>query len=54
MADDHMVQVTAAGVRLMAAPSGILQDEWLPPSGLQINIASASPTQAGLSYHFAQ
>lgn len=45
MADDHMVQVTAEGVRLMAAPSGTLQDEWLPPSGLQINIASASPTQ---------
>ena len=42
---DHLVQVTAAGVRLLAASTGALQDQWLPPEGLQINVASASPSQ---------
>ncbi len=45
MVGDQMVQVTSAGVRLLAAQTGALQDCWLPPSGLQINIASASPSQ---------
>jgi len=46
MVGDQMVQVTSAGVRLLAAQTGALHHEWLPPSGLQINIASASPSQA--------
>ena len=41
-----MVQVTSAGVRLLAAQTGALHHEWLPPLGLQINLASASPSQA--------
>ncbi|DBA79836.1 TPA: hypothetical protein ACH3X2_007673 [Trebouxia sp. C0005] len=45
MVGDQMVQVTSAGVRLLAAQTGALHHEWLPPSGLQINIASASPSQ---------
>ena len=45
MVGGHMVQVTSAGVRLLAAQTGTLQDQWLPPSGLQVNIASASPSQ---------
>jgi len=46
MVGDQMVQVTSAGVRLLAAQTGALHHEWLPPSGLQINIASASTSQA--------
>ena len=42
---NQLVQVTAAGVRLLAASTGALQDQWLPPEGLQINVASASPSQ---------
>ena len=45
MVGDQMVQVTAAGVRLLSAQTGALQDQWLPPQGLQINVASASPSQ---------
>lgn len=42
---EQLVQVTAAGVRLLSASTGALQDQWLPPEGLQINVASASPSQ---------
>ncbi len=42
---EQLVQVTAAGVRLLAASTGALQDQWLPPQGLQINLASAGPSQ---------
>ena len=38
----------AAGVRLLAASTGALQDQWLPPEALQINLASASPSQVQL------
>lgn len=45
MVGDLLVQVTAAGVHLLSAPTGTLQDQWLPPQGLQINVACASPSQ---------
>ncbi|KAL3145326.1 hypothetical protein ABBQ38_001586 [Trebouxia sp. C0009 RCD-2024] len=45
MVGDLLVQVTAGGVRLLSAPTGALLDQWLPPPGLQINVASASPSQ---------
>ena len=42
---DQLVQVTGAGVRLLSASSGALLDQWTPPAGLQVNTASASPSQ---------
>ena len=53
---DQLVQVTGAGVRLLAASSGTLLDQWTPPEGLLVNTASASPSQVqllllGLSYN---
>ena len=45
MVGDQIVQVTSAGVRLLTAQTGALQDQWLPPSGLQNNLATANPTQ---------
>lgn len=41
---DQVVQVTRGGVRLAGA--GGLRAEWRPPQGLQVNVASASASQA--------
>jgi hypothetical protein len=44
---DGLLQVTAAGVRLVSGASGQLLDAWQAPSGQSINVASSSPTQVG-------
>ena len=43
---DQMVQVTRGGVRLVGAGGRGLLAEWRPPPGLQVNVASASASQA--------
>lgn len=42
---DQLVQVTRGGVFLVDAESGGLNARWSPPSGYQVNVASASPSQ---------
>jgi len=54
--DDGLLQVTPADVRLVDAGTGALVHQWKAPAGLQINTASASPSQVKssiLSAHFA-
>ncbi|EIE24281.1 hypothetical protein COCSUDRAFT_28729 [Coccomyxa subellipsoidea C-169] len=46
---DHLVQVAGADVRLVDASTRQLTHQWRPPAGLNINVASVSPTQASPS-----
>ena len=50
---DHLVQVTGADVRLVDATTRQLVHQWRPPAGLQINVASVSPTQARPMLHLS-
>ena len=43
--DDGLLQVTPRDVRVVDAGTGALVHQWKAPAGLQINTASASPTQ---------
>ena len=43
--DDGLLQVTPQDVRVVDAGTGALVHQWKAPAGLQINTASASPTQ---------
>ncbi len=43
------MQVTGADVRLVDASTRQLTHQWRPPAGLNINVASVSPTQASPS-----
>lgn len=43
--DDGLLQVTPMDVRVVDAGTGALVHQWKAPAGLQINTASASPTQ---------
>ncbi|CAK0750170.1 hypothetical protein CVIRNUC_001969 [Coccomyxa viridis] len=43
--DDGLLQVTSSDVRVVDAGTGALVHAWNAPSGLQINTASASPSQ---------
>ena len=43
--DDGLLQVTPLDVRVVDAGTGALVHQWKAPPGLQINTASASPTQ---------
>jgi hypothetical protein len=45
---DGLLQVTAAGVRLVSGASGQLLDQWQAPAGHSISVASSSPTQVGV------
>ena len=42
---DQLVQVTPAAVRLLPASGDSLLNQWEPPNGLHINLASASSSQ---------
>ena len=43
--DDGLLQVTSSDVRVVDAGTGALVHAWNAPAGLQINTASASPSQ---------
>ena len=43
---DQLLQVTGGDVRLVDASTRALVQAWQPPPGLQINVASCSPSQA--------
>ena len=43
---DQMIQVTPEAVQLLPASGDRLLNDWHPPAGLHINLASASPSQA--------
>ena len=43
---DQLVQVTRASLRLLSAGTKQLLHEWRPPSGLSIDVAAGSPSQA--------
>lgn len=45
-AADQIVQITRQSLRLIDAGTRQLAQEWRPPDGLAINVATASPTQA--------
>ncbi|CAL5227828.1 g10856 [Coccomyxa viridis] len=47
--DDGLLQVTPQDVRVVDAGTGALVHQWKAPAGLQINTASASPTQVVLA-----
>ena len=43
---DQLLQVTSGDVRLVDTATRALVQAWQPPAGLQINVASCSPSQA--------
>ena len=46
---DQLVQVTRTSLRLVRADTGALLKEWFPPTGLAIDVAAGTASQAVLA-----
>ena len=46
---DQLVQVTRTSLRLVRADTGALLKEWFPPTGLAIDVAAGTSSQAVLA-----